>query len=245
MHKSCKNIRLENDRADIVVDEHNAHIVRTAFELYATGAYSVELLCKKVKQEFNIVWPKGYLGKMLSNPFFHGVMIIKNKMSPHRYPPIISKTLFEQVQQVKSGFKKKSFKYASLPFFYRGIVRCTDCGCSVSPERHKGFVYYSCTEYKGKHGAKWMREEALTEQFAQVFKSLQVPADIYEQIVQSLQEVHKSKIEFHNHHLEKLLQEQKTLIKMMNSLYLDKLKDKITDEKYDEFTRDLLTRRTI
>jgi len=119
-----KNIRLDERNTDIIVDEHNAHIVKKVFELYATGAYSMLTLCQKVKKDFGIEWPKGYMGKLLKNPFYHGVMIVKGKSYPHRYPPIISKSLFDQAQQIIAGFKKKSFKFAGLPFLYRGLIRC-------------------------------------------------------------------------------------------------------------------------
>lgn len=236
-----KNIRLENGSPDIIINEHDAGIVRTVFELYATRAYSMELLCKKVKTDFGLAWPKGYLGKMLKNPFFHGVMIVKGKAYPHRYPPIITQSLFEQVQQVIDGFKKKSFKYAGLPFLYRGLIRCHDCGLSISPERHKGYAYYHCTEYKGKHGAKWIKEEEITKQLGMVFQALQMPAEIHHQIAQTLQEVHKHKITFHNNQFDKLSSEHKNLTKMMDNLYLDKLKGKISEEQYERFYESFIT----
>ena len=193
-----KNIKLENGNSDIIINDHNSYIVKKVFELYATGAFSMGLLCKKVKADFGPAWPKGYLGKMLKNPFYHGTMIVKAKSYPHRYPPIISKSLFDQVQSVKESFKKKSFKYAGLPFLYRGLIRCGECGLSVSPERHKGHAYYHCTQYNGKHGAKWLREEEITRQLGKVFKSLQVPQKIRDQITGTLKKVHPDKIEFHN-----------------------------------------------
>lgn len=58
----------------------------------------MELLCKKVKTDYGLSWPKGYLGKLLKNPFYHGVMIVKNKAYPHRYTPIISQSVFEQAR---------------------------------------------------------------------------------------------------------------------------------------------------
>lgn len=230
-----KNIKLENGNSDIIIDAHNAHIVKTIFELYETGAYSMQLLCQKIKTDFHLIWPKGYLGKMLSNPFYYGFMIIKNKTYSHRYPSIISQSLFDQVQQVKNSFNKKAFKYAGIPFLYRGLIRCKECGLSVSPERHKNYVYYCCTQYKGKHGAKWIREEEITKQLAQVFKSLIIPEDIQNHIIHTLQKTHQEKITFHNSQLDKLSKEQKELTKMMDNLYLDKLKGKINDEQYDKF----------
>lgn len=149
-----KNITKEDDSADIIVDDYASTIVKTTFELYATSAYSMDLLCKKIKEEYGIAWPKGYLGKLLNNPFYHGVMVVKGKEYPHRYPPIISKALFDQVKQIKDGFNKKPFKYAGQPYIYRGLLRCGHCGLAITPEKHKGFVYYHCTQYKGKHGAK-------------------------------------------------------------------------------------------
>jgi site-specific DNA recombinase len=215
-----KNIRLANDNTDIVVDEHAAHIVKKTFELYATGAYSMELLCKKLKEDFGVAWPKGYLGKLLNNPFYHGQMIIKGKTHPHRYPPIISRSLFDQVQSIKDGFCKKPVKYAGLAYMYRGLLRCGECGCSITPERHKGFIYYHCTQYKYKHGAKWLREEEITQQLSQVFKSMQVPQDILQEITSTLNKVHEDKMKFHDQHVDALTAEQKTLTKMLDNLYL-------------------------
>jgi len=192
-------------------------------------------LVSHVSELGQLAWPKGYLGKLLKNPFYHGTMIIKGKSYPHRYPPIISKSLFDQVHTVKERFKKKSFKFAGLPFHYRGLIRCSDCGLSISPERHKGYAYYHCTEYKGKHGAKWIREEDITEQLATVFKSIQMPKDMLEQTVETLSEVHKNKIKFHTDHFNKVTKEQKKLSKMMDTLYLDRLQGKINDEQYDRF----------
>lgn len=230
-----KNITLANSNTDIIVDEHNAHIVKKIFELYATGAYSMLTLCQRVKKDYGLAWPKGSMGKLLKNPFYHGVMIVKGKPYPHRYPPIISQSLFNQVQEIISGFKKKSFKFAGLPFIYRGLIRCNECGLSISPERHKEYAYYHCTQSRGKHGAKWIREEDITKQLGGVFKSLQMPTNILNEIIETLSETHQNKIDFHNMQFDKLTKEQKNLTQMMDNLYLDKLKGRISDEQYDKY----------
>ncbi len=230
-----KNITKPGDVTDVIVDEHNAHILVKVFEWYGTGAFSMELLCKKVKKEFNLAWPKGFLGKMLQNPFYHGTMIVKGTLYPHRYPPLISKTLFDQVQQVKKRFNKQPFKYAGKPYIYRGLLRCGHCGLAITPEKHKGLVYYHCTQYNGKHGAKWLREEEITDQLGNLFKSLEVPQNILQQITEGLGKLHQDKIEFHNKHFDELNKEHKKLTLMMDNLYLDKLKGRISDEQYDKF----------
>ena len=121
------------------------------------------------------------------------------------------------------------------PYIYRGLIRCAHCGLAITPEKHKGHVYYHCTQYNGKHGAKWLREEEITEQLGQVFKNLQMPEDILLQIIETLNAVHQDKVEFHNKEFDKLTAEQKTTTKMMDNLYLDKLKGRITESEYDKF----------
>ncbi len=239
-----KNITKEGGNTDIIVDEYASAIVKKTFELYATGAFSTDLLCKKIKNEHGVPWNKGSLAKMLNNPFYHGVMIIKGKEYPHRYPQIITKELFDQVQQFKDTFKKKPFKYAGKPYIYRGLIRCAHCGMAITPEKHKGFVYYHCTQYKGKHGAKWIREEAITERLSTVFKNIQIPVDIVNQIKDTLNEVHQNKVEFHNKEYDKLTREQKSLTTMIDNLYLDRLKGRITENDYDRFYQSLKDQMT-
>lgn len=43
----------------------------------------------------------------------------------------------------------------------------------------------------------------------------------------------------HNHQFDECSKEQKFLTKMMDNVYMDKLKGKITDEQYDRFYQSL------
>ncbi len=230
-----KRVPIGKDKTEIVVDEFASRIVQKAYEWYATGSFSMDLLRKKLKEEYGVNWSHGFTDKILKNHFYYGVMTWNKKMYQHKYPPIITKMLFDQVQQIKTSFNKKRFKYAGKPYIYRGLLRCGHCGLSITPEKHKGHVYYHCTEYNGKHGAKWIREEDITLQIGKVFKRLQVPEWVLEKIVNNLNEVHQDKMDFHNKQYDALTKEQKTITTMMDNLYLDKLKGRITDSEYDKF----------
>jgi DNA invertase Pin-like site-specific DNA recombinase len=233
------NVRLGVNQKDIVINDYKARTVLKAFELYGTGAYSMDLLCKKMQQDYGLKWSKGFLNAVLNNPFYYGTMLCKGQLYPHRYAPIITQSLFEEVQNVKNGFQKKQYKYAGQPYVYRGLLRCADCGLAITPEKHKGHVYYHCTQYKGKHGAKWLREETITEQLEIIFKKFQMPKNIVEEIMHMLSELHENKIEFHNKHYNELTKEHKSLTHMLDNLYLDKLKGRITEEYYDRFYQSL------
>ncbi len=230
-----KRVPISKEKTEIVVDEFASRIIQKAYEWYATGSFSMDLLRRKLKEEYNVDWSHGLTDKYLKDPFYYGVMTWNKKMYPHKYPPIITKSLFDQVQQIKAGFNKKRFKYAGLPYVYRGLLRCGQCGLSITPEKQKGHVYYHCTQYNGKHGAEWLREEEITKQIGNVFKGLQLPEDTLHQIIEALNTTHQSKMDFQNKQFDKLTKDRTTTTNMMDNLYLDKLKGRITDDEYDKF----------
>lgn len=234
-----KNIKHPDGTKDIVIDEYEAAIIRKAFELYSTDAFSMDLLAKKMSNDYNLKWSKGYVDHLLRYPFYHGLMECNKKIYKHKYPTIITKELFNQVQQIKASFTKKRYKYAGKPYIYRGLIKCADCGMSITPEKHKGFVYYHCTQYNGKHGAKWLREEEITNQLQKIFKKLEMPKDIAEQIIETIEASNQDKIEFQTQHINELTKKHKELNTMLDNLYMYKLKGRITDSEYDKFYQKL------
>lgn len=234
-----KNIKHADGTTDIIVEEEKAQLLKKIFELYATGAYSMDLVRAKIQQDYNVKWAKGYLSKTLANPFFYGVMLAKGQEYPHRYPAIISKELFDKVQTVRQTFHKQPIKYAGKPSIYRGLIRCGDCGLTITPEKHKGIIYYHCTQYKGKHNAAWFREDTITKFLQDFFKKFQMPEDIAAQTVDTLEKLDQDKVKFHEAQLTKLTTEHKTVTKMLDNLYLDKLKGRITDSDHDRFYTNL------
>ncbi|MFH2021777.1 MAG: recombinase family protein [Patescibacteria group bacterium] len=230
----------KDKKSVIVIDEYASKIVHRTYELYATKAFSLDLLRKKINSDFGLNWSKGYIDKVLKDQFYCGFMTWNKKkpnqkIYPHKYPHIIDKTLFEQVQQIKAGFQKKPFKYAGKPYLYRGLLRCGHCGLSITPEKHKGHIYYHCTQYNGKHGAKWLTEDSITQQLGSVFKKLQVPKYILEQIVDTLKSTHESKSNFRELQFKDLTNQHEKYSKRIEQVYMDKLDGRITDDNYDKY----------
>lgn len=59
------------------------------------------------------------------------------------------------------------------------------------------------------------------------------------EFVDSLNALNQARIDFQNQELGKLQKDQKTLNQMLDNLYLDKLKGRITDSEYDRFYQSL------
>ncbi len=234
-----KRVPIAKDKTEIVIEDFQSKIVKQAYELYATGAYSMMTLREKLDRDYGIKWSQGFIDKILKDTFYYGMMKWNGKYYHHKYQPIITQELFDQVQRIKAGYNKIPHKFAGKPYAYRGLIKCATCGLAVTPEKHKGIVYYHCTQYNGKHSAEWLTEASITEQFENVFKRLQLPEHVVRQVVDNLNSVHQGKMDLHNEQYKKLTKEQQETSTMMDNLYLDRLKGRITEDQYDKFFQDL------
>jgi site-specific DNA recombinase len=131
------------------IDPVSGPIVRRAFELYATGAYSLTSLCKELEH----MGLRNRLGRpisidglsaMLKNPFYIGLIVHKKGGEVYKgvHEPLIGKSLFDRVQAVISGKSLKLVKRNA--FRYRRMFRCGECGYFLIGERQKGYIYYRC-----------------------------------------------------------------------------------------------------
>jgi len=234
-----RNIDKEDGNKWIVVEPMEAQLVEKMYEWYSTGSFSMLEVRQKVKEVFNREFSKGYIDFILKKPFYCGTMIYNEQEYPHYYDRVITQELFDKVQEIKAGHHKKHFKYAGLPFLYRGLIKCADCGCLITPERKikksgKAYHYYHCTQYNGKHGAEWLTEDDLTKQFSVVFSKLQMPQETVDDIIETLKTNHKHKSEFHNNLLNSYQTDYQKYETGIEKAYDDYLLGSITKDKYEK-----------
>ena len=152
----------------IKIDLEKAHFVRKLFELYATGDYSLGELLSEARRwgltgKTGKPVPKSILASILRNPFYYGVMKYNGELFEGNHPPLVSKKLFDTVQEVLVK-KAKPIKRGVIKFAFTGFMKCGSCGASITAERQKGHVYYHCTKKIAPCDEKFLREEALLSQ---------------------------------------------------------------------------------
>ncbi len=229
------NVDLDSGKKWVEIVDSEAIVIQKIFEWYATGSTSMLEISRKVKDVFGLNFSKGRVDQIFKNPFYYGTMRYDGGLYPHNYEPIISKELFDRVQEVKAGYNKKRFKYAGLPYAYRGLIRCSECGCMITPEKKKGqYVYYHCTQYFGKHGAEWLREEELTEKFAELYNQIGIPEDVAEDISETLKSSHKDKVHYHNQMLKNYQNDYEKYESRIETMYEDKLDGSITSTFFEK-----------
>lgn len=131
------------------VDPAAAPLIKEMFNLYATERYSIKELAKVMRKKGLKNKKGGYLtktgvNKILKNPFYIGIMYMQRsgRSFAGLHEPIISKALFDRVQEIMDGKSvRKVFKH---DFPFRRKLKCAHCGYSLNGERQKGHIYYRC-----------------------------------------------------------------------------------------------------
>lgn len=132
-----------------VVDPIAGPLIATAFELYATGNWSLFTLCAELharglrNRNGRRVTRNG-LATILRNPFYMGLIRIRKTGELFRgvHQPLITKPLFDRVGR---ALARKTQRAALRHCFrYQRLIRCARCDRALAASRVKGRVYYRC-----------------------------------------------------------------------------------------------------
>ena len=158
-----------------------APLVKKTFEAYSTGNFTL----REVRDKFNGLGLKRKSGrelavsnyqKLLKNPIYTGLMRYNGEIFEGKHEPIISKKLFDSVQEVMMR-KSKPHSKGLKPFLYRGFFRCGECGCFITTETQKGHNYLRCTKRKNPCSQKYTREEIITSEIQKEIKKVSLSDD--------------------------------------------------------------------
>ena len=221
----------------IYPDPDKAPFVKKMFELYATGKYSLE----SIRKEVNLLGLSGakgkpvckaHVAKMLRNPIYYGVFKYKNELHEASHPPLISKKLFDQVQEVLDN-RHRPRKPMEVKYTFTGLMRCSYCGCSITAEKQKGHIYYHCTKKRGIcSNKKFLREEALLSQVNKIISKVYIDDETKDKMTNRLEELfqEESKASFSlSGQMKNRLKEFDTKIERLIDVYINR---EISQEEY-------------
>ena len=210
----------------IDVNPDRAPMVRRIFELYATGEHSLITLRRTILNELGLRLARSYFQTILKNRFYLGYFLWQGVEYKGTHEALVSVQLFEQVQDVFSGRNKP--KHRKHTFAFGGLLKCAHDGCTVTAERQKGmYVYYRCSNGRGKCALPYMREQDVSDRMGEVLKNIYVPETVAETIIVSLSsDRHRAESE-RQKRIEATQQRLTALRTRMDQMYEDKLDGKI------------------
>lgn len=161
-----------------------------------------------------------YTGKMR----FHGIVY------QGKHPAIIEQKLFEQVQDAfKATSRSKVRKH--FVFNYAGLMKCEQCGYSMTGDLKRGHKYYKCTHTdKTCTHTMYITQEELTTKFRYHLKRIALDVNTYELLKKSLKESLKEQTEHHKTELDRINNEIEKLQKRLVKIYSDKMDEVIDTE---------------
>ena len=182
----------------IVVHKKRSVIIRKAFELYAKNESRLEDIS-------NFLAQNGILSKtgkrihkdrvsfILQNPFYVGLFRYTKEIYEGKHQPIISKKIFDKVQEIlkQRGKIRKSSK--NQPQAFCGLLRCGTCGMMITAEsrikKQKNgnvhhYVYYRCSRKSKtiKCAEPPVRQEILEKQISSLLQKFSLKQEWVEQL---------------------------------------------------------------
>lgn len=165
------------------IDPIKAPLVRQAFELYASGKYSLQTLATEMEKRGirSLVGKrlhKTAYSKMLNNPFYSGTILVRTTGATYKgiHEPIITKRLYREVQQALQGkVRRTDSKHA---YIFARCFRCKLCSYSLVGERQKGHVYYRC--HTKDCETKGIREEELLGHLTQALSPYSIKPEMFD-----------------------------------------------------------------
>ena len=238
----------------IVPDPERAPLIKHSFELYASGEYSLATLrdwlngkglkTRKFKKKITIHG----LEVVLHNSFYYGLMKWGGMIQRGKHEPIISKELFDKVQDRFAERHRPNPR--GLFFTFKGVgLKCGYCGCSIVAERQTGkldsktYVYYHCTESRGKCQQAWYREEDLERMFADEIGKLKFSDQFIGLIKQALKNAHEEEERTTKETLTRLQGEYSLNETKLHKIYDDKLEGVIPEDFFKSKFTDLQNRQ--
>ena len=235
----------------IDVDEKKASLVKKMFRVYSSGNHTLKEMsewCKRAGLKSNLdngISP-GQVQTTLQNIFYIGLMKYKGEVFEGKHKPLISKKLFDKVQEVlKERGKPQKIKHN---FAFLGLMKCP-CSAAITAEKKikksgREYIYYRCTKKKGpcleKH---FLREEDLIKQIKTYLQKVSLSSQDTKRVLAELEKdelkaKEETKILVQN--LKKEIAEIETKLEKLLDVYLTEV---ISTEEYTSRKQKILTQK--
>jgi DNA invertase Pin-like site-specific DNA recombinase len=162
--------------------------VRRAFELMATGQFTLERCRAKLFEEGcpkNLLPWKSSIEKWVRNSFYRGWIKYRGIERQGNHPRLISDALWYKANAALSRLGKP-FHRQSAP--YGDLMHCAACGCSITSEfPKKRYRYYRCTRGRGRcRNDGYFKEQKIEELLTDALATVHIDREVAEWITETL-----------------------------------------------------------
>ncbi len=220
----------------IELDLVEAPVVRRAFELMATGQYTLQNLREALfvdglrSRRARKMLGKEALRRILTNPIYAGSFIWNGVTYQGKHLPLISTQLFDRVQDVL-GLKSKPRK-TKHSFAFTGMIKCGHCGSAITAEYKKGgrYIYYRCSAQCDN--VVYLPEAKLAMQMGEALRRIELTSEIVTWTREGLLESRSEQAEYHEAALARLQARKTKLASYLDQAYVDRVEGRLSSETW-------------
>ena len=234
-YKNVRESAVGRSVAFVVPDAERAELVTLAFELYATGEYTLESLGAEMAARGLTTRGRrdapskplslNSLSWLLSNAFYLGRVEFAGVEYGGLHEPLIDAKTFTKVQDLLAARTTRGTREMRHRHYLKGILACGVCGRPLSLQRSKGkYIYFYCLGQKDRRRPTGCREayipaDGLERQVEELYQRVQLPpawakrlrAMIEDEII-ARQDRNSAEREFVTHKLTRLETERRKLL---------------------------------
>ena len=184
-HKPPRGYVVVRTSTSSVIEIHpvDGPLVRQAFELYATGLYSLHGLSESLARagltaEGSRPMATSYVRRLLSNVFYIGRLQWQDLEVAGKHPVLVSMPLFEQVQTLLKSRYRDVLRGDVTLFPLRAVARCSSCRGRMTGERHGAWSYYRCSRQanqRARCSARYTNAKRAEADFEKLCREIALP----------------------------------------------------------------------
>ncbi|MFD3431267.1 recombinase family protein [Nocardia fluminea] len=188
----------------VALDPERAPLILKAWELYATGEYTIERLEATMADLGLTTRPtrrsaagtpisSSKLHAMLSDPYYVGFVVYKGELYPGRHEPIVSHKLFDTVQDVLNARSAKGQRDRIHMHYLKGGLFCDRCHqqgrtsrlifSQIKGRSGQFYTYFFCVaRQEGLCNLPHLRTELVEQAVIDHYITLQLPPNFISEV---------------------------------------------------------------